>query len=150
MIHGGKITYSQLDQSGNFFFFLPFLSLERWTCQFLSIYRGKERAEHSLRSRKIFQGGRFLHSFSFSFVLTFSPLAVGRPGLRTQEENRSLFKSLLLVLSHSIRTTCSLTEFHFPQSPGRAEGGCQGQAKLLLPDQCRPLDSFSATVLHNK
>lgn len=127
--------------------FLPFLSLERWTCQFLSIYRGKGLSTAS-EAEKAFREGGFLHSFFLFLCLNFfPPLAVGQPGLSTQEENGSLFQSFLLVLRRALGTTCSLTQFHFLQSAGRAEGGCLRQAKLLLPD---PLDFFSATVLHNK
>lgn len=148
MIHGQKSPISSWTNLETFFC-LSFL----WNGGHASSYQfigGKKGLSTASEAEKSFREGGSFISFSFSFVLTFSPLAVGQPGLGTQEESRSLFRFLLLVLSQ-IRTTCSLTELHFPQSPGRAEGGCQGQAKLLLPDRRRrPLDSFSATVLHNK
>lgn len=72
--------------------FLPFLSLETWTCQFPSIYRGKGLSI-ALEVEKAFrEGGReggMVPSFLFPFPLSyiFFPLAVGQPGLSTQEEN---------------------------------------------------------------
>lgn len=129
--------------------FLPFLSLERWTCQFPSIYRGEGLSTASEAEKAFREGGReggkerrreggregsFI-PFSFSFVLHFFPLAVGQPGLSTREENEAHLNHFCWYsASHMLRTTCSLMELHVPQNPGRAEGGCQGQAKLLLPD----------------
>lgn len=130
--------------------FLPFLSLERWTCQFLSIYRGKglsiaSEAEKAFREREgereRGREGGFLHSFFLFLCLTFFPSSSWPARSQHTGRERSSFKSFLLVLSYVLRTTRSLMELHVPQSPGRAEGGCQGQAKLLLPDRCRPLDS---------
>lgn len=120
-----------------------FLSLERWTCQFPSIYRGKGLSIASEAEKAFREGGRegsFI-PFSFSFVLYFLPSSSWPARSQHTGRERSLFKSFLLVLSHVLRTTRSVTDFHVPQSPGRAEGGCQGQAKLWLPDRCRPLDS---------
>lgn len=125
--------------------FLPFLSLETWTCQFPSIYRGKGLSIASEAEKAFREGGKeggrdpsFLFPFPLSYIFPSSSWPA-----RSQYtgRERSSFKSFLLVLSHVLRTTSSLMELHVPQSLGRAEGGCQGQAKLLLPDQCRPLDS---------
>lgn len=51
--------------------------------QFIGGKKGLSTASEAEKSFR--EGGSFI-PFSFSFVLTFSPLAVGQPGLSTQEE----------------------------------------------------------------
>lgn len=57
----------------------------------VNLYRGKGLSIASEAEKAFREGGRegFFIPFSFSFVLYFFPLAVGQPGLSTQEENEA-------------------------------------------------------------
>lgn len=131
--------------------FLPFLSLERWTCQFLSIYRGKGLSIASEAEKAFREGGRegFFIPFSFSFVLYFFPLAVGQPGLSTQEENEA-------YLNHFCWYSATCLNYPLPDGvpcpsePRQSWGRLPRTGKVAATRSMQAPGFLSATVLQNK
>lgn len=130
--------------------FLPFLSLERWTWQFLSVYREKGLSIASEAEKAFREGGRvpsFLFPFPLSYI--FFPLAVGQPGLSTQEENEA-------YLNHFCWYSAACLELPVrdgvpcPSEPRQSRGRLPRTGKVADTRSMQAPGFLSATGLQNK